>query len=52
MLRTVEDEVRIFENRAIRANGQILSEPYLADAILTAVYDNGLPGDERGIIAC
>ena len=51
MLRTVEDEVRIFENRDT-SHGQILSEPYLADAILTAVYDNGLPGDERGIIAC
>jgi hypothetical protein len=24
----------------------------LADAILTAVHDNGLPRDERGIVAC
>ena len=48
MLRTVEDEVRIFEKRDIRA----MVKSYLADAILIAVYDNGLPGDERGIIAC
>ena len=24
----------------------------LADPMLTAVYDNGLPRDERGLIAC